>query len=87
VGRLGICPRNGTQLGSAKLLMMLGCVSLTPIASNSLFAGVRGVLIYCADYRCSHSIAISGDRWPYKLSDMQHHFIGALCDRISSLRP
>jgi hypothetical protein len=26
--------------------------------------GVRGVLIYCADYRCSHSIAVSGDRWP-----------------------
>jgi hypothetical protein len=25
--------------------------------------GVRGLLIYCADYRCSHSIAISGDRW------------------------
>jgi hypothetical protein len=23
--------------------------------------GVRGLLIYCADYRCSHSIAISGD--------------------------
>jgi hypothetical protein len=21
--------------------------------------GVRGVLIYCSDYRCSHSIAIS----------------------------
>jgi hypothetical protein len=24
--------------------------------------GVRGLLIYCADYKCSHSIAISGDR-------------------------
>jgi hypothetical protein len=23
--------------------------------------GVRGLLIYCADYRCSHSIAIGGD--------------------------
>ena len=23
--------------------------------------GVRGLLIYCADYRCSHSIAISGE--------------------------
>jgi hypothetical protein len=22
--------------------------------------GVRDLLIYCADYRCSHSIAISG---------------------------
>jgi hypothetical protein len=26
--------------------------------------GVRGLLIYCADYRCSRSIAISGDAWP-----------------------
>jgi hypothetical protein len=26
--------------------------------------GVRGLLVYCADYRCSHSIAISGDGWP-----------------------
>jgi hypothetical protein len=27
-------------------------------------AGVRGLLIYCSDYRCSHWTAISGDRWP-----------------------
>jgi hypothetical protein len=26
--------------------------------------GVRGVLVYCADYRCSHSVALSADRWP-----------------------
>ena len=26
--------------------------------------GVRGVLICCANYRCSHSIAITGDQWP-----------------------
>jgi hypothetical protein len=25
--------------------------------------GVRGVLVYCADYKCSHSIAVSADRW------------------------
>ena len=24
--------------------------------------GVRGVLIYCADYQCSHSIAVSADQ-------------------------
>jgi len=23
--------------------------------------GVRGLLIYCSDYRCSHSVAINGD--------------------------
>jgi hypothetical protein len=27
-------------------------------------AGVRGLLIYCADYHCSHWTTISGDRWP-----------------------
>jgi hypothetical protein len=26
--------------------------------------GLRGVLIYCADYHCSHSVALSADRWP-----------------------
>ena len=26
--------------------------------------GLRGHLIYCSDYHCSHSIAISADRWP-----------------------
>jgi hypothetical protein len=24
-------------------------------------SGVRGLLVYCSDYRCSHYIAISGD--------------------------
>jgi hypothetical protein len=35
--------------------------------------GIRGLLIYCADYRCSHSIAISGDSWPddARLSDIE----------------
>jgi hypothetical protein len=27
-------------------------------------SGVRSVLIYCADYHCSHSIPLSADRWP-----------------------
>jgi hypothetical protein len=25
--------------------------------------GVRGVVVYCADYKCSHSQAISADQW------------------------
>jgi len=39
-------------------------------------AGVRGVLIYCADYTCSHSIALSGGRWPdrVRLSDLEMRF-------------
>jgi len=35
--------------------------------------GIRGLLVYCADYRRSHSIAISGDAWPddARLSDIE----------------
>ena len=38
--------------------------------------GVRGLLIYCADYRCSHSIAVSADHWPddLRLSDIEPRF-------------
>ena len=37
-------------------------------------AGVRGVLIYCSDYKCSHSTAISADQWlPFTL--MQTRYI------------
>jgi hypothetical protein len=35
-------------------------------------AGVRGVLIYCSDYKCSHSIAISDH---VRLSDREPRFI------------
>jgi hypothetical protein len=43
--------------------------------------GVR--LIYCADYRCSHSIATSADQWPddLRLSDIEHRFICAVCGK------
>ena len=39
-------------------------------------SGVRGLLIYCADHHCSHSIAISTDRWPdeVRLSDPEPKF-------------
>jgi hypothetical protein len=38
--------------------------------------GVRGILVYCADYHCSRSLAISGDRWPddLRLSDIEDRF-------------
>jgi hypothetical protein len=34
------------------------------------------ILIYCADYRCGHSIAISSDHWPddLRLSDIEPGF-------------
>ena len=40
-------------------------------------SGVRGLLVYCANYRCSHSIAISADHWPddLRLSDIEARFV------------
>ena len=52
--------------------------------------GVRGLLIYCADYRCSHSIAISGDAWPddARLSDIEERFTCRKCGkRGADVRP
>jgi len=52
--------------------------------------GVRGLLIFCADYRCSHSIAISGDAWPdhVKLSDIEDRFVCRACGlRGADVRP
>jgi len=36
-------------------------------------AGVRGLLVYCADYNCAHAVRIIADRWPdhIRLSDLE----------------
>jgi hypothetical protein len=46
-------------------------------------SGVRGLLIYCADYHCSHSSAISADRWPddVHLSDLEARFVCKACGK------
>jgi hypothetical protein len=52
--------------------------------------GVRGVLVYCADYRCGHSVALSADRWAddIRLSDIEPRFICAACGkRGAEVRP
>jgi hypothetical protein len=43
-------------------------------------SGVRGELMYCADYRCNHSIAVSADHWPddVRLSDIEPRFLPSL---------
>ncbi|MEK9285712.1 hypothetical protein MTX25_11070 [Bradyrhizobium sp. ISRA432] len=45
--------------------------------------GVRGILVYCADYRCGHSVALSADRWSddVRLSDLESRFICQACGR------
>src|SRR6516225_4459233 len=52
--------------------------------------GVRGLLVNCADYRCSHSIAISRDAWPddVRLSDIEDRFVCQACGkRGADVRP
>jgi hypothetical protein len=65
---------------------MIGAIMMHGRPQKITFAdmreqGVRGLLIYCADYRCSHSTAISGDAWPddVRLSDNEPRFICAAC--------
>jgi hypothetical protein len=43
--------------------------------------GVRGLLIYCSDFRCSHMTTMSGDRWAHdvRLSDLEPRFICEAC--------
>ena len=45
--------------------------------------GVRGLLIYCSDYKCSHLITMSGDGWPddLRLSDIEHRFVCEVCGK------
>ena len=45
--------------------------------------GPTGILVYCADYRCSHSIAMSADRWAndIRLSDIEPQFVCIACGK------
>jgi hypothetical protein len=53
-------------------------------------AGVRGILVYCADYRCSHSIEALADRWAddVRLSDIEPRFVCTACGKCGAdVRP
>ena len=53
-------------------------------------SGVRGLLVYCADYHCSHSMAMSADQWPdsVRLSDIERLFVCQACGkRGADVRP
>jgi hypothetical protein len=52
--------------------------------------GMRGLLVYCADYRCSHSIAVMADQWAddVRLSDIEDRFTCTACgERGADVRP
>ncbi len=46
-------------------------------------AGVRGLLVYCGDYRCTHSVEISANRWGdgVRLSDIEPLFTCQACGK------
>ena len=54
-------------------------------------AGVRGLLICCSDYKCSHWTSIGGDRCPddVRLSDIEPRFTCQACGgrRGADVRP
>jgi hypothetical protein len=52
--------------------------------------GVRGVVVCCQDYKCSHSRAISADQWSddLRLSDIEQQFVCKACGkRGADVRP
>ena len=53
-------------------------------------SGVRGILICCSDYRCSHSTTANADGWPDdpRLRDIEGRFVCAVCGkRGADIRP
>jgi hypothetical protein len=46
-------------------------------------SGIDRVLVYCADYKCSHSVQMSADRWPdhVRLSDIEPLFVCKACGK------
>jgi len=53
-------------------------------------SGVRDVLVYCRDHKCSHHVEISADRWPdhVRLSDIEDRFVCRVCGkRGADIRP
>jgi len=56
-------------------------------------SGVRGLLVYCADYKCSHLKTMAPaevDKWPdsVRLSDLEPRFICKRCGvRGADIRP
>jgi hypothetical protein len=52
--------------------------------------GVRGVVVYCQDHKCSHSQSLSADQWPddLRLSDIEQQFVCRACGkRGADMRP
>jgi len=84
--RLGIACEPLPRLGAMPELTRQTKITFGEMRSS----GVRGVLVYCSDYKYSHSTASSGDRWPddVRLSDIEPLFTCRACGkRGGDVRP
>ena len=53
-------------------------------------SGIDRLLIYCADYKCSHSIEMHAGQWTdnVRVSDIEHRFVCTACGkRGADIRP
>jgi hypothetical protein len=55
-------------------------ITLGEMRSND---GPRLLIVYCADFKCSHSVIVSSDLWPdhVRLSDLEPKFTCKACGR------
>jgi hypothetical protein len=52
--------------------------------------GASGVIVFCSDCRCAHSVKLSADCWPdhLRLSDIESLFVCKVCgNRGADVRP
>ena len=53
-------------------------------------AGATAIIVYCSDFKCSHSTVISAEQWPddVRLSDIEPHFVCLVCgQKGAEVRP
>ena len=56
---------------------------MTKCQNEMRASGIRDVLIYCADYKCSNRIRVNTDQWSadVRLSDLENQFTCTVCGR------
>jgi hypothetical protein len=64
---------------------------LTKITFGEMRAsGITGILVYCADFKCSHMVPIAAPEWAddVRLSDIEDRFMCQACGkRGADVRP
>jgi hypothetical protein len=78
--------QDGMISDATKVRLRPGDRSVLEVRLRTATTEQRQFLIYCSDYRCGHSIAISADPWPdqVRLSDLEPHFVWKACRQEGS---